>query len=588
MSRIRTISNPNILIEEKINYFIDKFNHFIQYGNQNLNLELENHSSIIEKTLSILSQNNLENAIPYLDNLLAHELFKDTGTFEKYSSYEDAKHYINNYQSNKGGNKKSILRNKKITLNNPNFRESIEFLSKELNEKYPALLIENLNRVILCPASLEEHNHKSILNELARYFVSEAFFTGKNKSEILESINRIFKKDINDFPFPKEVEESNRESFIQENNLLNQLIGFKSLLEEDPIEGIVLMKAYTICDFPKDFEFEYNGVIFLSLKSKKIKEIKKQITNSPSRQYFSGKNNIIVAKKLTWYSTRYIHKRFQNSTNTQLEYVSAILKRKISIDRYSNYIILNNDWKFQGIQTWNIDQNTKFPMDGLKNLKNNPFNILLNSTSKGKEEFLNFEPIFINAHTNGLIYKFWSYLECIIPLDENGKKQVKFLVSKILLLSEEPLIKRRIIETLDNSFSFLNGGYSKLDIDIPEWKEIMEKIKFGEIPEKIRKFNYPFISELIEEYDTELDQMYYQKAYNFYFSLLTEAYSIRNSDIHSGLIQNKSNIKIGISMPIIVWRLRWMIMDGIMENPTFDLKEVIENLAFKGQKLLEE
>ena len=75
MAMIKRITNPDPLIEEKVNYFLDRVTHAVDYAGWQEPLELESPTALIEKILFRL-QKDTEYRLKYLDNYFKQSFFE--------------------------------------------------------------------------------------------------------------------------------------------------------------------------------------------------------------------------------------------------------------------------------------------------------------------------------------------------------------------------------------------------------------------------------------------------------------------------------------------------------------------------------
>lgn len=589
MPAIHRITNENPDIEAKVNYFIDRFNHYVLYGGTEWHMELENHLSLIEKIYFQLTK-DAEYRVVYFDNYFAHDFFSDDEPWEEYPSYSNVKKVINAYKSATGEKEKKQL------LNQATFIKSLEKLLDELRFHLPEFLIKWLVSIFLCEQPLEEHEHVEKLNMLAKLIVSEGYFSGKSFNDLNEVIHRIFynsdesKRGNRQFPFPVEVKKAERKSYLNKRSLENQIRGFKSLMQENPNSGIIIMRIFGSVRLPPDYQFEYDGVYFLGGETSKIKKVKSSIPqhHEDFLTFFKDDECFYIATKLEWFSFFNIKYLTRNAIENQLNYFSAILDRNLEVDHTDSFISATKGWKFHGGTNAFGTGATQFQSYKLEVLdNNNVFQALAKQkSSPAAHHIFKIEPQLILALRSKSVANYLQYLEALIPLDIKGDKQVKDLVSHILLLNEKATSTTRIFETMVHAFDFLNGGYARLGVDYQKMPAIRKQMINKQVPEPVRNLRYPFIEELIKEQDTPMDAIYYGKAKRYYHALLTEAYAMRNFNVHAGTGNNRSLIKIQKSLPGIVFRFRGLLFEAIQENPNASINLIVGILSNKAKLLL--
>jgi hypothetical protein len=220
-------------------------------------------------------------------------------------------------------------------------------------------------------------------------------------------------------------------------------------------------------------------------------------------------------------------------------------------------------------------------------LNDNAYKSLRKLNGEAVEWFLKCEPLFIDANKNESISDFWLYLETLLSVNRKDK-QVKKVVSSIILNNELSIRNKRILEALLDCFGDFFSGRSLLGVDIERWKKIWSDLRKGRIAKEIRALDYPFVRELVKEYDSKLDANYYKKASDYYLRILTETYEYRNSFVHKGITNNKSKIKLSATVPNMVTRLRWTLFKELKNgshNMPFDL--LLNKLVKDGDTLLQ-
>jgi len=217
-------------------------------------------------------------------------------------------------------------------------------------------------------------------------------------------------------------------------------------------------------------------------------------------------------------------------------------------------------------------------------LNSNPYHILKNHNSQIKERFLSYEALFVNAINSGNISDYWHYIETLLSFGEDKKTQDK--ISTIILLNEKLTIKRRILNTLSNSLIIFNGGPTLLEIDIETYRRVHKNLRKGYLIKEIRRCKYPFIKQLVDEFDTPITTINFQESKKYYQNILLESYELRNQYIHNGIADKKSIIKLKNSLTYIIQRFRWIIYEEMIKGNDVPFDILIDELFEKGNKLL--
>jgi hypothetical protein len=575
------ITNENLSVQEKVNYFIARFNYFLSNAGISFQFDVESQLSLLEK-VDFQIKGNLDNCVTYVDEYFKNPLFDNEELWENYSLFTELKKYINDYDNSPPTT--STKNHKKGILMGSGFHEVLEKLIVELKDKMADNLGEDLISVFQCKYPLTEHDHIYKLNLLAQLIISGGFFSKKTNAEVNEIIERIFRKG-KDFPYPPDVKTGEeRKAYWDEGLLSNQIKGFTSLLRRDTASEIIITKLYG-AELPVDFEYEYDGVKFLGIDHPMISQVKKGI-NKKLEEIFEPGEYIFISVPLKVFSDISIFEKIVEATKNQIRYFSSRLGYQFMLDQKKNFIVIDNDLR---IVSYRLSLNRRKTV--------NPFQLedLLNGTTeilKNEKEtllanwFLEKEHLFTNALTSVVMSDLWIYIEALLPstLLPEGVR-IKELVSTIMLIEEEKEQQERIITQLTMTFTNYNG-HELLGIDYNELRRIEIALDQHEIPDEIRKVNDPFVKELLIEFDKPLDSIYLNKAKEYYSSMLTEAYGNRNSYVHQGLNNDAVVIKLEKTLPYLIARFRWILIDAIKLNLRLSPDELLIKLYAEGKLLL--
>lgn len=589
MPSINRITNSNKLIEEKVNYFLDRINHAASYAGRHWHLELESPTSLLGKII-FRFQKDQQYRLEYFDHYFKNSFFTEDTYWDNYPKYKEVRKVVTQY--NEVGNSRNKIADKEKLLDSSVFQNNLLLLHRDLLHKMPEDLVNGVLSVIQCGHKLDElvpgstQTHAEALNSLALTLVSEYIFRGYTRSEIIDIISWVFSKDLDSFPFPSHVRtKTQRKKHLAEGSLYNQLHGFSNAFKRDPQKGIIMVKVYGGA-FPDDFYFKYNEVSFLGKRHPKIKEITGKMKADDVSDFFPTGDYLLAAASLNWHSSKSLLAKINAIVRKELNFLSAVLNRDFSVDTTNNYIWLTARKKYVGL-AWSTQRyNSYFPEHELDRLKENGYQALRKAKTSAADWFLKFEPLFVMAHKNTSLSDYWLYLETLLSYNR-PKKKVKDIVSSVLLNNEKLIRDRRILTTLSNCFTFFNEGYNMLNVSSERWSKIYSAFAKGKIFKEVRNVKYPFIQELIMEFDAILTTDYYKKAKSYYHDILTETYEYRNFQFHKGLENDVSREKLKVTLPNMVIRMRWAIFESLksdVQDVPFDL--LIDNLVKKGEVYL--
>jgi hypothetical protein len=93
-----------------------------------------------------------------------------------------------------------------------------------------------------------------------------------------------------------------------------------------------------------------------------------------------------------------------------------------------------------------------------------------------------------------------------------------------------------------------------------------------------RIIKHPYVSKQMKWQLESSEETKFKKAYEFYYSVLFEAYEQRNLIEHSGVFQEKAVQKILLSLPLIVQKFRSILSRAAKGNKYKSIHEMLEKL----------
>src|SRR6185312_4827854 len=94
MPQIASISNPNKLVEEKVNFFADWFHYCVDNIGRNEELELENPLSLVDKILYQFENGKPDKRVGYLVHYFSRSFFTDDAYLSTFSEYSEVKPHV--------------------------------------------------------------------------------------------------------------------------------------------------------------------------------------------------------------------------------------------------------------------------------------------------------------------------------------------------------------------------------------------------------------------------------------------------------------------------------------------------------------
>ncbi|SDG23973.1 hypothetical protein [Chitinophaga filiformis] len=441
--------------------------------------------------------------------------------------------------------------------------------------------VNNIISFLKCDHDLDVH-----INDIKAYvqiFVSEYIFRDRSISDLREMFSSLFSKDINIFPFPKEViSKEDREKFIRERDLDKQFKGLGNFLAQEPDSCIFYLKVYG-AHFDKDFLFNYDKVTFYSNEHETFEVIKAEGVS-----FFKDIHKYFVASvKLNFFSQSVAIEEARGIIKKELIHLCLSIKRELIVDSTKNYLVSYSDGG-KLFEAWSSDRLMRdFDLEILEDLNDTPFIFLKRHINDAQKHLLGFEYLLMNAHGMNSMPDYWHYLETLLQLGNDDSKIDKIIekVSTIAITEEKKLNEFILYNTLNSTFRRFDFPYHKTNFTEDDLIRFSEAFKARKMPKEVKTFEYPFIKELINSCKMEKSPQSLRKSRKYYASILREAYEQRNFFQHQALANQKSLIKLRHTFPWIIQRFRWAIFDEIRLHDKASFTEVVDILYKKGIQL---
>ena len=578
MARLSILTNPNKLTEAKTNLFCDYFIFFSNYLGKMYETELENPLSLISKILFQLTKNPHTAKVDYIEKYMSHEYF--TKDIKQYSSYKLLKPTILEFKNiedldkNKEKKKKlKWLKESKI------FQTQLEFLKAELEQ---SMLLKSLDAIItysLCNHEIEKH--AIAIKYHTKIIVTELLFIGMPLSEIKNLFDRILSKNVDSFPFPKEVlTKDEKYAFLKVRDFKKQFYGIYNFYTESFKEEFILLKVFG-AKLSGDALFNYNGIEFMSPNNKKIEAVKKKLNRVDkisSRKYFSGNEFLIASIPVKNYHSQPHIEEVLIILRDAVNYMSLIFEKTLVVN--SDSYITTSDFLDSG---WKIGWSKsvkEIKENDLERLNDNPFDAFKDFKSPAISHFLNVEKIFINAMLYNDIEGFWRYLETLFSNVDSSKKITEIVAT--LILKNENLIRKMHTRSYIVNFSIpWNFDYSKYKLSPSEFLILRNEVINNKTANFYSKIDYPFVNELHKIESKKLTEKRYIILKDFYSKIFLELYENRNSIAHANNFDEKSYIKLKNTIPNLLIRLRWVLFDLFKKYPKHRFNDIV-NIAISN------
>lgn len=472
-------------------------------------------------------------------------------------------------------------------------KESLVLLYEELELRMHDELISSLTSFLRCRHKLSKH--KNDIEFCARMFVTEFRFRGHTEKEISEVISKIMSDDITKFPFPPEIIDKEGElnyknlleSFLGSRTFNNQFEGIKNQLNTTYHEWVLFYRVQNISakEF-KNFELTYDNVLFLSPYHKKLQKIKRFVKSRRFlNDFFSNqKNFIIVAMPYRSHSIDSAKAIVDEGIRKAIPILNNLSSTTPTIDE--SYYLYTTNWESVGISKTPKPKLYKLKIKDLEKLSDNPFSFLAECNKESKSTILFYESKHRIAQNNKDVSVLWEYLENIIPLKTNGKKQVKEIVSNILIYGYRRRAKNNIRFNFSNMISSFSISSEELGISEDRQYELGRNYNTLNLSKLKREFYRPIIKRTCSMYEKHASKKNLNSIKDYYYNLLTEVYEQRNFIVHSNTLNKKHLIKLKSIFPNLVYHLRNTILHEIVDNPTLAYNEILLNLNDKAFELI--
>ncbi len=136
---------------------------------------------------------------------------------------------------------------------------------------------------------------------------------------------------------------------------------------------------------------------------------------------------------------------------------------------------------------------------------------------------------------------------------------------------------------IGRSFESLTVHWEGLGLTREKWIDLRQR-EYLSVDELLAEVDNFFVDELTVRY-LEKDQASYSKLKEYYRAILTEAYEQRNAYQHAGYECEKAVIKLQYTLPRLVIRFRWLILERADVPEEISFAEILTKLKEEGEQL---
>jgi hypothetical protein len=580
MVYLNQITNPEKLIEQKVNFFADYYNFVASQIEQSDYLDVDNYLSLIEKMIFQI-ETNLKKCSSHIDSYLTHPLIqKENKYFKEYKNYSLVSNLFEQY-------KKSGKKMYKWSNENPDFINSLKRFKTELKKVMFKHSLKEIISFLKCIHNIDEHKYDLIHH--TNILVSEFLLNNKAKDDITDIFSKIITRDIDAFPFPPSFLKDNKNNlveakkeYLQNRTFDQQFEGIYHFLKEKPKVEYFIYRVYNI-NAQESFRFKYNQVTFYHPKHKKIEQLRPLIKKAHFLNDFLDKNDMILAiVKVNYSSKKIAEQDALRIINNELKFLNLKCGSNSFLETQS-YLSTSN-FKNLGWR-WRAKEKGHFISTfNEKALDNNPYHLLRQANKLCKNYFLDCEQLYVKAENSKNPEEYWHYLETLIPLKSNGDKQVKDIISDLLTISSYNNKKGLIEDYIINSIA--NASAKELGISSVRYNQIKYSKTF-DFNQLRKELSHPFLKYLFERLES-VNTIDYECLKAYYKRIINECYAQRNSILHSNQGNEKALILIDSSLPKLMKRFRKVLFDGMLKYREFTFDKLINQLEIDANNLIKQ
>lgn len=586
------ITNPEIIIADKVNFFADIFDYFISYLGKPSFPNLENHKSLLEKIrfqLDNFSNHSTKNINSYFKN--------------KYLSSKDpliSEFYKNEWQSI------NLLKIGGIQTNRKKLLKEINQLITKFDK---TLFINALSKIIDCIISGSKLGNDRISFKLEYYtliIISEFIFSGFPKKDLEKLFDKILSTKVEiqnnkvktDIPLPGSLLKLKFKTIDKPQVFYNKINNYlKTRTLQQQFEGIYHL--YKNSSKEKTFIFYMNNIRALQPIDIQIGDVrfsnqirKENITKNGIRKeyraFFNGRGKLFVQTTLNENNDLMGKEKAVRKINNTINYLNACIDKKAYLHQ-DDFILRDGD---QNIR----HQSILLPLhsDELEKLaKDNVYDLLKDHESALIKRYFELDKIYFYAITSEFkenkVINYWRFLESFFESEDYKSPRIISSVSSILNKNCQPQF---IMDYYNLAYQILWSSYIKYPVkggdglnsylEIPEieLQELMnpgllDQINFKKLNEIL---NHPFVNHKLKWFLTTSNEVKTNLAFEFYQNILSETLEQRNFIEHSGIFYDRSLDKILLSLPQIVRDFRSLVVNELTKKQYKNFSEVLSPL----------
>jgi hypothetical protein len=424
---------------------------------------------------------------------------------------------------------------------------------------------------------------------------------GHTKESLDTYISRIISDDEYSFPFPpeifkiksKEEYKSSTKNFLVNRDFDKQFEGLKNLfIAEHHKKGFffyVIDNCILADKLIKDFKVSFEKVTFISPLHKELNILRKSVRNHDKENsvkmypVFFGKHKILA----------YVNLGYENKDSKKDVGLKIVSQELLALNQYFNGNLVVNNLHYLVYDSfeselWSASKNmvnikkTRIGQFDYDEFKNNPYEVLRNNNSPAKALILQSEKVFLKAFARDEVEYYWIFIENIFAPIETNSEKVRKGFSKVLLQLLDDLRVDFLIKICNMltpfSLDHKEENLERNDLYLIH-EEIFTKRNFDyDIYQFKGKVRSSLLKDILEYHETFKSNDNVQMWNEYFSSILLDLYAYRNCLVHSGQINQYSQIKLESVLPKLISRARWLIIKSCNQNKNLGYKELIEKI----------
>ena len=559
--------NNEKLIEDNIYLFINWFHFNLLHMGYSHFFEIETHLSLAKKIKFQLTT-NIDNSPNFIFSYLKNDLFSNSDLlFSKYDLCIDLLDVIRDIHNGRYTKGKHIRQ----TIEGSCFQSEIDDLINELESDYLNDLLNNFLRLLK-----EENLGTNKFDEL-KYFTNLiiSHFLLKGYAHVdLQSSFHISNEDTS--PFGIVTDHS------IEINSIEEIADYFRSLDAAPTKEFTFYIPLEGVEYNGAEVLTYNDVKFFPVSNDEIRELlEKTQLDYGNWGVDVSESQIFCKTTIEAFTLRAAKEIAYNLFLTELAYFNSL---NFNGRLHGEFFIgANEEGDFINFYKSHVPELSEY---GINVFKNNPFEFFRGNSTEAKDRIKRFEPHFVNALSEPTnereMSSLWHYLEVLFyrAMKEHG---LKSFISTVLLLDEniynlKEQVNADFFELLEKE---RNWELGIKDFETHEKLKNKDSINDGEIRSEVHN---EFLKLLISVYDSFDVQKNLEKAQEYYYRIMDELYSVRNSFLHSGDVNELAISKLKYVAPFLVSRVRDILHSVIEREESFD--DVANHLYHTGRALI--